>query len=92
MDQPHRKALTALGKEVPKPVLYDTLLGQALKGDTDCGGLLSYGYISGEHITGLPKAAPCLSAPLKHDSPGEFYEGTPVHIIVCIAHRAQCAL
>ena len=52
------EALEALGKEVSKPVLYDTLLQQALKGDPDCGGLLSYGYVSGEHITGFTEGRP----------------------------------
>ncbi len=52
------EALEALGKEVSKPVLYDTLLHQALKGDPDSGGLLSYGYVSGEHITGFTEGRP----------------------------------
>ena len=33
--------------------LYGTLYRKALEGDADCGGLLSYGYFSGENITGL---------------------------------------
>ncbi|MDW7657558.1 MAG: FGGY-family carbohydrate kinase, partial [Bacillota bacterium] len=44
--------------DVSKPKLYDTLLGLALQGDADCGGLLSYGYISGEHITGFEEGRP----------------------------------
>ena len=39
------EAFKAVGMEITKPKLYDTLLGMALKGDPDCGGLLSYGYI-----------------------------------------------
>jgi sugar (pentulose or hexulose) kinase len=52
------EAIKALGMEVSKPKLYDTLLGMALKGDPDCGGLLSYGYISGEHITHFEEGRP----------------------------------
>ncbi|NLO39549.1 MAG: FGGY-family carbohydrate kinase [Ruminiclostridium sp.] len=52
------EATKALGMEVSKPKLYDTLLGMALQGDPDCGGLLSYGYISGEHITHFEEGRP----------------------------------
>ncbi|MBN1275894.1 MAG: ATPase, partial [Deltaproteobacteria bacterium] len=55
------EALNALGKNISKPVLYDTLLTQALKGDPDCGGLLSYGYVSGEHITGFTEGRPLFA-------------------------------
>jgi len=52
------QAVSALGSDVSKSVLYDTLLKLALKGDPDCGGLLSYGYISGEHLTGFSEGRP----------------------------------
>ncbi len=52
------QAAGALGMDVSTPVLYDTLLNLALKGDPDCGGLLSYGYISGEHMTGFSEGRP----------------------------------
>lgn len=52
------EAVKALGFEISKPKLYDTLLGMALEGDPDCGGLLSYGYISGEHITHFEEGRP----------------------------------
>ena len=52
------EVVKALGFDVKKPVLYDTLLAKALEGDPDCGGLLSYGYISGEHITGFSEGRP----------------------------------
>ncbi|HBP37703.1 MAG TPA: ATPase [Clostridiales bacterium] len=52
------EAARALGAQVTKPALYDTLLGLALEGDPDCGGLLSYGYLSGEHITGFAAGRP----------------------------------
>ncbi len=52
------EAAKALGMNVSKPKLYDTLLGMALQGDSDCGGLLAYGYISGEHITHFEEGRP----------------------------------
>jgi sugar (pentulose or hexulose) kinase len=55
------QAAKALGAEVSTPVLYDTLLGLALEGDPDCGGLLSYGYLSGEHMTGFSEGRPLFA-------------------------------
>jgi len=48
----------ALGKEVSTTDLFTNLLPLALKGDADCGGLLSYGYVSGEHMTGFSEGRP----------------------------------
>ncbi len=52
------ESIKALGFDVPRHKLYDVLLGAALKGDPDCGGLLAYGYISGEHITKFEEGRP----------------------------------
>ncbi len=52
------EALEELDISVKKSKLYDALLGKALKGDPDCGGLLAYGYISGEHITHFEEGRP----------------------------------
>jgi sugar (pentulose or hexulose) kinase len=52
------EAIKVFGMDISKPKLYDTLLDLALKGDPDCGGLLSYGYISGEHITHFEEGRP----------------------------------
>jgi sugar (pentulose or hexulose) kinase len=52
------EVVKALGFDVSKPKLYDVLLEEALKGDPDCGGLLSYGYVSGEHITHFEAGRP----------------------------------
>lgn len=51
----------ALGIEVSKGQLYDTLLRQALQGDPDGGGLLAYGYVSGEHITHFSEGRPLFA-------------------------------
>jgi sugar (pentulose or hexulose) kinase len=51
----------ALGAKVSKGELYDTLLRQALEGDPDGGGLLAYGYVSGEHITHFSEGRPLFT-------------------------------
>ena len=48
-----REYSAELGIEINTEKLYGTLYRKALEGDADCGGLLSYGYFSGENITGL---------------------------------------
>lgn len=48
----------AMGMEVDMNKLYGTLYNEALKGDAECGGLLAYGYLSGEHITGFEEGRP----------------------------------
>ena len=55
------QAAKALGADVSTTHLYDTLLSTALDGDPDCGGLLSYGYISGEHLTGFSEGRPLFA-------------------------------
>ena len=52
------EAAKALGMDVPKPKLYDTLLSMALKGEPDGGGMLAYSYVSGEHITHFEEGRP----------------------------------
>ena len=48
----------AMGQEADKSKIFPTLFRLALEGDPDCGGLLSYNYYSGEHITGLDQGRP----------------------------------
>ena len=52
------QVLEATGATIPKHQLYDTLLGKALEGAKDCGGLLPYNYISGETMTGIYEGRP----------------------------------
>lgn len=47
-----------MGMEVDKDKLYGTLYQLALQGDPDCGGLLAYGYLSGEHMTHFEEGRP----------------------------------
>ena len=50
--------LESMGVDVDKNKLYETLYKQALAGDADAGGLLSYNYFSGEPITHLEEGRP----------------------------------
>ncbi|HHV11250.1 MAG TPA: FGGY-family carbohydrate kinase [Clostridiales bacterium] len=52
------EALKVFGVEVDKTKLYTTLFSMALQGDPECGGLLSYGYLSGEHMTHFEEGRP----------------------------------
>lgn len=44
--------------KVDMNALFGMLYRKALEGDGDCGGLLAYNYLSGEHITGLETGRP----------------------------------
>ena len=46
------------GVNISKNELYTKLFQVALKGDADCGGLLSYNYFSGEGVTDLNEGRP----------------------------------
>lgn len=48
------------GLTISTAQLYKTLFESALQADADTGGLLSYGYYSGENITGIPEGRPLL--------------------------------
>jgi sugar (pentulose or hexulose) kinase len=47
-----------LGIPVDMNELYGKLFNKALEGDTDCGGLMAYNYVSGEPVTGLQEGRP----------------------------------
>ena len=47
-----------LGVSVSKAKLFDLLYFAAEEGDKDCGGLLSYNYVSGENITRVEEGRP----------------------------------
>lgn len=48
----------AMGLDVDVNKLYGTLYNLALQGDPDGGGLLAYGYLSGEHMTHFEEGRP----------------------------------
>jgi len=50
--------LKAAGCQIDKGKLYTIVFESALKGDADCGGLLSYNYISGEGVTDIDEGRP----------------------------------
>ena len=47
-----------MGMPVDMNELYGRLFNKALEGDADCGGLISYNYVSGEPVTGLSEGRP----------------------------------
>ena len=47
-----------LGVPVNMDEIFGKLYNHALTGNTDCGGLISYNYISGEPVTGLEEGRP----------------------------------
>ncbi len=52
------EAARLLDAEFDMNTLYAKLYSSAMQGDKACGGLLSYNYISGEHITGAEEGRP----------------------------------
>ena len=46
------------GAPIEKSKLYDMLYFKALEGDKDCGGLVSFNYISGEPVSDLSEGRP----------------------------------
>ena len=48
----------ALGVDTTKGKIFDMMYEKALEGDSDCGGLVSYNYYSGEPVTGLTEGRP----------------------------------
>jgi len=54
------EVLDAMGVDYSKDELFTRMFESALDGDTDLGRLLSYGYVSGEFITDVPKGFPML--------------------------------
>jgi len=55
------EALAQMGAAPDKTALYHTLYNAALRGDPDCGGLVSVNYLSGEHITGFHEGRPLFA-------------------------------
>lgn len=53
-----RQFSESMGFEIDNSKLYSVLFNKALEADPDGGGLLSYGYLSGENITGIDQGRP----------------------------------
>ena len=50
-----------MGIQADMGTLFEKLYTHSLEGDKDCGGILSYGYLSGEGITHLSEGRPLLA-------------------------------
>ena len=53
-----KECLDTFGVKADMNDIYGKLYNLALEGDKDCGGLLSYNYFSGEHITHMQEGRP----------------------------------
>ena len=49
-----------MGTPLSPDKLYSALYNHALTGDADCGGLLAYGFFSGEHNVGMEEGRPMV--------------------------------
>ena len=72
----------AMGQKADMNELYGTLYRKALEGDADCGGLLSYGYFSGEHVTGFEEGRPLFVR--KPDSAFNLANFMRVHLFTAL--------
>jgi sugar (pentulose or hexulose) kinase len=55
------EAIRSNGSDVRDSELFGRLMPLALAGDADAGGLLAYGYVSGEHLTGFSEGRPLFA-------------------------------
>ena len=49
------------GRDLKRSELFELLYRESEKGDADCGGLISYNYVSNEHITGIDAGRPLFA-------------------------------
>jgi len=56
-----REAAALVGGPADKAELFGALLTKALEGEADCGGLVSFNYLSGEHLTGFAQGRPLFA-------------------------------
>jgi len=56
-----RELLDIAGAKMNKTALYDALYYKALEADSDCGGLVSFNYYSGETLTGIEEGRPLFA-------------------------------
>ncbi len=77
--------LKLMGCEPDTGALFTALFNEALKGDPDCGGIMSYNYVSGEAITGFTEGRPMLV----RDPEAEF---TPANLMRSLLYSALATL
>lgn len=56
-----KEVLQTMGIEPDMGKMFTSIYNKTLEGDKDCGGLLSYNYFSGEHITGFDEGRPLFA-------------------------------
>lgn len=61
------ETLKLMGQEVDMSELFTKLYQKSLEGDTDCGGVIVYNYLSGEPVTGFDEGRPVVVR--SHDKP-----------------------
>ncbi len=54
-------AAALLGADCSRDEAFSRLFRASLEGPSDCGGLLSFNYISGEHVTGMTEGRPLFA-------------------------------
>ena len=67
-----------IGVKVDMNELYGKLFNEALKGDTDCGGLMAYNYVSGEPVTGLQEGRPMFMRSANYGAIGVLKIGNDI--------------
>lgn len=73
----------AMGLKPDMDQIFSVLFNKALEGDADSGGLLSYGYYSGENITGFSQGRPVfVRSPESHFNLANFMR---VHLFSAFA-------
>ena len=55
------EAIELAGGSIDKTALYTALFNKAFEGEPGCGGLVSYNFLSGEHITALEQGRPLFA-------------------------------
>lgn len=75
----------ALGIPLDLDVLYNTLFEAAGRGEADCGGLLSFNYVSGEPVTGFSDGRPLFV----RSATDRF---SLANFMRCILYSSVCAL
>ncbi len=55
-----RELAGCLGADTDTGRLFSLLYHKALEGESDCGGLLSYGFLSGENVMEVPEGRPMV--------------------------------
>ncbi|MDD3403726.1 MAG: FGGY-family carbohydrate kinase [Hespellia sp.] len=53
--------LKTMDIQIEKSIIFPSLFEKSLEGDMDCGGLMTYNYFSGEHITGFDEGRPLFT-------------------------------